>query len=136
VIRAATPHDLPGVLELWGRTGLPPGATDDVDALAGLLATDPGALLVAEREGRVVGALIASWDGWRGGMYRLAVAPEDRRRGVGRQLVSAGEARLRAFGARRIAAPLDASEPGAVAFWRAVGYVAQEGQARFVKTVG
>ena len=38
-----------------------------------LIADSPAALLVAERDGEIVGVLIAAWDGWRGNMYRLAV---------------------------------------------------------------
>jgi len=60
------------------------------------------ALLVAELDGRVVGALVAAWDGWRGDMYRLAMLPEHRRAGIGRSLVEAGHERLRGKGARRI----------------------------------
>ena len=67
-----------------------------------LLDHAPGSLLVAEEGGEVVGVLIAAWDGWRGGMYRLAVRPERRRRGIGRLLVEAGEAHL-----RRAARPRD-----------------------------
>jgi ribosomal protein S18 acetylase RimI-like enzyme len=37
-----------------------------------------------------VGTLVAAWDGWRGNMYRLAVLPEHRRAGIGRELVDAG----------------------------------------------
>jgi hypothetical protein len=40
-----------------------------------LLEDGDGALLVAEADGRVVGAIVAGWDGWRGNMYRLAVLP-------------------------------------------------------------
>lgn len=134
-VRPATTDDLPAVLALWARAGLPAGTTDDRPALLTLLGADPGALLVAEVEGELVGALIAAWDGWRGGMYRLAVDPERRRRGVGRRLVAAGEERLRALGARRVAAPLDGTDPGAVGFWGAVGYVAEGGQARFVRAL-
>jgi ribosomal protein S18 acetylase RimI-like enzyme len=135
VLRQATAEDLVPVLDLWSRAGLPPGATDDEAALGALLSFDPGALLVAEVDGDLAGALIAGWDGWRGGMYRLAVAPERRRRGVGRRLVAAGEERLRGLGARRVAAPLEAGDPGAIAFWRAVGYEEEAGQARFVRAL-
>src|SRR5829696_6246427 len=56
------------------------------------------ALLISERPGRVIGTLIAAWDGWRGNMYRLAVAVEERRSGVGLALVRAGEEHLRDCG--------------------------------------
>ncbi|MGO9498921.1 MAG: GNAT family N-acetyltransferase [Solirubrobacteraceae bacterium] len=49
-------------------------------------------------EGELVGALIAGWDGWRGNMYRLAVGPDHRRRGVARRSLDAGEEHLRGSG--------------------------------------
>jgi ribosomal protein S18 acetylase RimI-like enzyme len=59
---------------------------------------------VAEVDGRIVGALIAASDGWRGSMYRLAVDPQYRGRGIARRLVACGEARLRERGVPRVTA--------------------------------
>jgi ribosomal protein S18 acetylase RimI-like enzyme len=70
---------------------------------------------VAELGGEIVGTLIAAFDGWRGGMYRLAVEPSGRRRGFGRALISEGERRLRAAGARRVTALIGADDDIAVA---------------------
>jgi ribosomal protein S18 acetylase RimI-like enzyme len=80
-------------------------------------------LFVAETaEGELVGALIAAWDGWRGNMYRLAVHPGHRRHGIGRQLLDAGEAHLRAVGGRRVTALVAHDDPVAAGFWDAAGY--------------
>jgi ribosomal protein S18 acetylase RimI-like enzyme len=122
------------VLRLWREADVVPGRTDDREALHTLLDRDPGALLVAESEGRLVGALIAAWDGWRGGMYRLAVHPSQRRRGLARRLVEQGEGRLRAMGARRITALVLAEDEPAVAVWLEAGYERDPRIARFVKS--
>ena len=53
-------------------------------------------LFVAEDEGRLLGTLIAGFDGWRGNMYGMAVEPDQRRRGVGTALVRHAETWLRA----------------------------------------
>src|SRR5207302_4220696 len=103
-LRDATRADLEGVLALWARAGSPLGVTDDVQSLARLLADDGDALLLAEVAGELVGSLIAAWNGWRGSLYRLAVDPAQRRRGIASALVRDGAARLRARGARRLAA--------------------------------
>ncbi len=79
-------------------------------------------LLVAEADGVIVGALIAAWDGWRGNMYRLAVRPEYRRRGVGLALLRGGEERLRRQGARRITALVGYEDEVASVFWESAGY--------------
>jgi GNAT superfamily N-acetyltransferase len=61
-----------------------------------------GHLLVATSGGRIIGAVIAGWDGWRGHLHHLAVRPDARRQGVARALVDEAERRLIARGAKRI----------------------------------
>jgi len=132
-IRAAGAGDVEAVLALWREAGSVPTVSDTPEGVRTLLAHDPGALLLAVADGTVTGALIAAWDGWRGELYRLAVAPRTRRRGVATALVRAGEGRLRALGALRIAAIVEGDEPSA--FWSAAGYELQPGHRRFVRTL-
>jgi ribosomal protein S18 acetylase RimI-like enzyme len=134
-IRPAAAGELAAVLEFWRRAEADPSSTDDVDSLERLVARDPGALMVAEIEGKIIGSLIAGWDGWRGNMYRLAVAPEQRRRGVARALVESGEERLRALGARRIAAGVLSARDNARATWSAAGYAYDPAMSRYVKNL-
>ena len=76
------------VLALWDACRSEHAVTADTPERVGaLLATAPDALLVAELDGALVGAVIGAWDGWRGNFYRLAVRPEHRRRGIARRLV-------------------------------------------------
>jgi len=87
-----------------------------------LVADSPAALLVAERDGEVVGALIAAWDGWRGNMYRLAVRDRHRREGIGLALTRAGEDYLRRCGACRVTALVAFDDEDAEGFWESAGY--------------
>jgi ribosomal protein S18 acetylase RimI-like enzyme len=129
--RSSDAHD---VLEFWRQATTVASSTDDLDGIETLLEFDADALVVARDGAAVVGSLITGWDGWRASMYRLAVAPAYRRRGIARQLVAAGEARLRALGARRLHIIVQEREEPARGFWQAVGYQ-PTAQLRFVKTL-
>jgi len=133
-IRPAAPDDLDAVLELWGGSRSAHAVTEDApERVAGLIAD--GSLLVAEADGEIIGALIAAFDGWRGNMYRLAVRSEFRRRGIARQLVAAGEERLRALGAPRVTALVAFEDADVRAFWEAAGFAADPVIGRMVRSL-
>lgn len=132
-IRLAIREDIPAVLALWQESDAEPSHTDDPDSLLQLIEHDPAALIVAESEVRIVGSVIAAWDGWRGSIYRLAIAPDHRRTGLGRSLVRTAEDRLVNVGALRIQAVVVASDPRATGFWRASEWEEQVERLRFVK---
>jgi ribosomal protein S18 acetylase RimI-like enzyme len=132
-IRPAQTADIPAVLAVWavGRSAHA-GVADSAEGIAKLLAFDPGALLVAESEATLVATLIATWDGWRGAMYRLAVLPEYRRHGIARDLVAAGHRRLAERGVTRITALVAHDDARARGFWFSAGYSHDEAMGRFV----
>ncbi len=135
LIRPGRDSDVAGVLELWRRAEASASSTESAEDVGGLLLRDPEALLVAEIDGEIVATLIVGWDGWRGGFYRLAVDPAQRRRGLATALVRAGEERLRALGAHRLNAIVETHEPGAMAFWASAGFELQTSRSRFVKNL-
>jgi ribosomal protein S18 acetylase RimI-like enzyme len=137
-VRPAGPADVPAVIALWGRARSAAASTPDTaEAAQRLVETAPGTLLVAHATpgGEIVGALVAAWDGWRGNMYRLAVEPRHRRRGIAIALVREGERLLRAKGARRVTALVGRDEEPALALWTAAGYARDETIARFVRNL-
>ena len=134
-IRAATLGETAEILSLWQSAEAVPSATDDPDGIQRLLEKDPGALLVATADGKIVGTVIAAFDGWRGLMYRLAVLPEYRRRGIATDLIAAGEHRLRDVGARRISAIIMLEHADAVATWETNDYVEDTRVGRWFKNL-
>ncbi len=133
MIRAAGMADVPAVLALWREADAEPSHTDDERSLVKLIGHDPQTLIVAEADGRIVGSVIAAWDGWRGSVYRLAVAPSSRQKGLGRRLVREAEGRLAKVGAARLQAIVIESDAQALGFWRASGWEEQTERLRFVK---
>jgi ribosomal protein S18 acetylase RimI-like enzyme len=122
-IRRCRTRDARAVLGLWAQARSEHASTTDrPEDVKRLIADFPAALLVAERGGEIVGALIAGWDGWRGNMYRLAVREGHRREGIGIALTRAGEEYLRGCGASRITALVAVDDDAAGAFWESAGY--------------
>jgi ribosomal protein S18 acetylase RimI-like enzyme len=123
------------VLRLWQRANAVPRPTDRPDALLKRIAHGDSLFVVATEGEQVVGSLIGGWDGWRGGLYRLVVDPAFRRMGIATRLVREVEARLKVAGAERVPIRVFHGEPGAVDFWRSVGYVPDPDETIFSKTL-
>lgn len=134
--RFANMDDVPDVLALWkvaAENDARPN--DDVTKTAALIDRDAEALEIAIIDDRIVGSLVSGWDGWRAHLYRLAVHPDARRRGIGRKLLIRAEARLKLLGANRIdAMVLEHNELGQ-SIWTAEGYAKQPEWCRWVRAV-
>ena len=123
-VRFLTHHDIPGLLELWRAANLSirPAGREHPARLARELSLYPRNFMGAFDGERLVGALIATWDGRRGWINRLAVHPEARRRGLASQLIAAAEAELKSRGALVIAALVDPGNGPSLSLFSASGY--------------
>ncbi|WRZ94301.1 GNAT family N-acetyltransferase [Streptomyces sp. NBC_01007] len=132
-IRAGLSEDLDAVLAFWKVAAEGTSISDDRSGVERLVARDPGALLLAEQAGELVGTVIAGFDGWRCHLYRLAVRPGRRRLGIGSALLAAAEERFVRLGGRRGDAMVLKENETAHHAWRAAGYAPEERWRRWVK---
>jgi len=132
LIRECHPEEAEALLALWHAAGTSPSVTDTITDIRRVMESS-ASVLVAEVDQRIVGSLIATFDGWRGNMYRIAVHPDYRRRGIGRALVKEGERYLAQLGVKRITALVEEKYPWAIAFWSDVGYEIEPGIVRFFR---
>ena len=136
VIRRVSEGELAAVLQLWHAAGVtPPSVSDSIEGLTHLIREPAGLLLVATVDGQIVGSVIGGWDGWRGNIYRLAVAPEYRRRGIARRLVATISRELFAKGATRLSALVEHEHQRAIDFWNSVSDLGYERDLKFARYI-
>jgi ribosomal protein S18 acetylase RimI-like enzyme len=116
--------DYPRIVALWQAAGLPfrPQGRDSHRAFEAQLAGGTQIVLGVEVAGELVGVVVATHDGRKGWLNRLAVHPDHRRRGIARQLIAASEAALREQGIHIIAALVEGDNPASLAVLKAAGY--------------
>ena len=123
-IRLMTPADHTAVYALWLRT---PGMglkdlDDGPEGFCRFLKRNPSTCFVAEKEGVIVGALMAGHDGRRGSMHHLAVDAAHRNLGIGTALVDAAMAALEEEGIHKVNLVVFARNDLGNAFWEARGF--------------
>jgi ribosomal protein S18 acetylase RimI-like enzyme len=115
------------LVALWPRffhdDGPPPRPPDAIVARRRVVQRD--LFLVAADGDAIVGAVLAGWDGHRGWLYRLAVDPMHRRRGVGKALVADAEARLAALGCPKLNLQVESENRDVVAFYERLGFAVE-----------
>lgn len=121
-IRPFREADLEGVLSLWTTCDLTRPWNPPAADIAFCRTSGHGELFVSEREGRIVGTVMAGHDGHRGWLYYVAVDPELRRSGLGRELTAHGETWLRALGVRKVMLLIRETNTAVKGFYEALGY--------------
>lgn len=126
-IRAFRGGDHDQVVDLW-RSVFPdaPPRNDPVLDIQRKLSVQPELFLVALFDSRVVGTCMAGFDGHRGWVHLVAVAPQHRRRGVGSALMRQAEARLMRMGCPKLNLQVRATTPEAVGFYERLGFQVEE----------
>ena len=117
--RRAALRDHERIQALWDESRL---ETVDEHEWA-TLTTSPGAIvLVAEEEGALVGAIVATFDGWRAYIYHVAVVPGRRRRGVAKALFDEAHAHLTREGNRIVYVMVNEENDAGMALLHSLGY--------------
>lgn len=98
------------------------GSPWEISLLAGHLSSPGSVTLIAEEEGRAVGALCGRCLPPEGELYRIVTRPDSRRRGIGKRLLSAFLACLDAAGAPTCFLEVRAGNAPAIALYTAAGF--------------
>lgn len=114
------------VVALWEECGLTRSWNDPRKDIARKLAVQPELFLVGVTDGAVMASVMAGYEGHRGWMNYLAVAPRFRSGGLGRLLVVEVERLLLERGCPKVNLQVRATNLEAVAFYRRLGYAQDE----------
>jgi ribosomal protein S18 acetylase RimI-like enzyme len=125
-IRPYRAEDEAAVIALWRECGLTrPWNNPHLD-IARKLTVQPEWFLVGVLNESVIATAMAGYDGHRGWIYYLAVAPAQQRQGYGQKLVSAAENCLLASGCPKVNLMVRATNAAVVAFYQKLGYNVEE----------
>ncbi|HVZ64889.1 MAG TPA: GNAT family acetyltransferase [Lacunisphaera sp.] len=121
-VRAFRPKDEAAVVALWAACGLTRPWNDPHKDIARKVKVNPELFLVAEAGGRIVGTVMAGYEGHRGWINYLAVDTPRRRGGLGRRLMDEAERLLRAAGCPKINLQVRTDNAAAIAFYERIGF--------------
>jgi ribosomal protein S18 acetylase RimI-like enzyme len=122
-IRTFRTDDEPSVIALWESCGLVRPWNNPRKDIARKLAVRPDLFLVGIVDGRIVATAMAGYEGHRGWINYVAVAPDEQRRGLGRAIMKEVESRLHAAGCPKINLQVRSSNTEVIDFYRALGYL-------------
>lgn len=123
-IRAFRPDDYDAVLDLWKVCGLPckPNGRDSREKILKEITRETATFLVAISGEKLIGTVLATHDGRKGWINRLAVAPEFRRRQLAQRLLGEAEKALYDRGLEIIACLIEEDNQGSMSFFQKAGY--------------
>ncbi len=124
IIRPFIDTDEDAVVALWAECGLTRAWNDPRHDIARKLQVQRELFLVAEADGNVVGTAMAGYEGHRGWVNYLAVAPSHQGSGVGRGLMDEVERLMLQRGCPKINIQVREDNVGALKFYEAIGFVA------------
>jgi len=121
-IRAYRPADEEAVVALWEVCGLTRPWNDPRKDIARKLTVQPELFLVGTVDSELMATAMAGFDGHRGWVNYLAMAPGHRRQDHGRTLMAEAERLLVERGCPKLNLQIRSTNSEVIAFYRSLGY--------------
>jgi len=122
-VRPASDEDEPAVIALWRACDLVAPYNDpSADFRFAKAGTASDVLVAIDETGAIAGSVMVGHDGHRGWLYYVAASPTARSQGIGRTIVQAGEAWLRARHIVKVQLLVRDTNTKVVSFYEHLGY--------------
>ena len=124
VIRRFRMSDYDRVIGLWQQGHLPlkPKGRDSREEIERQIQLSNVIFLVAESAGKVIGTVLATHDGRKGWINRLAIDPAFREQGLGQKLIQEAEEELEKDGIMMFAALIEVNNLPSINLFGKLGY--------------
>ncbi len=127
-IREMKIEDYDNVFALWKTIkGFGIRSVDDSrEGIERFLKWNPGLSVVAEEEGKIVGAILCGSDGRRGCLYHVCVHKDYRRQGIGKTMVIWCMEKLKELQINKVSLIAFTQNDIGNAFWKEIGWTKRE----------
>jgi len=125
-IQKYTPKDYDSVIKLWINCRLIKSAKQATKEQLSAFCYRGTFLIYKDESEGTIGTVMGAWDGWRGWIYKLAVAEQHRRKGIGTALLNEITSRLREVGATIIRTYIENNNTGSLSLFKKHGYQQME----------
>ena len=127
-IREMKIEDYDNVFALWKTIkGFGIRSVDDSrEGIDRFLKWNPGLSVVAEEEGKIVGAILCGSDGRRGCLYHVCVHRDYRRQGIGKTMVVWCMEKLKDLQIKKVSLIAFTQNDIGNAFWKEIGWTKRE----------
>ncbi len=122
IIRPMRTADTSQIVALWRDCRIVTPQNNPERDIERKLKVNPEFFLVGVQQDRIVATCMAGYEGHRGWINYLAVAPDMRRRGIGRKIMAAAEQALRKAGCPKINLQVRAGNSQVITFYRRIGF--------------
>lgn len=123
VIRPFHVNDSAAVITLWQACGLTRPWNDPQKDIDRKLTTQPELFFIGLIDEAVMASAMFGYDGHRGWVNYLAVAPDYQGHGYGKDIMQAGERALTALGCAKLNLQIRSDNLAAARFYQSAGYV-------------
>jgi len=127
--RKCTIEDYDLLISLWEQAGLPykPNGRDSRESIAREMQTSTGSFIVVVVDNKTIGSVLATHDGRKGWINRVAVIPAYRNKGIGRALVDYAEKILSQEGIGIFACQIEDYNGSSLEIFQKLGYTEFKG---------